>query len=232
MAFERRGHPAMDQLLIVTPDLRTLYVSCPKTGCTTIKTLLAAAAGGTDPAAPDFGRSIPDIHDWWLHREPRWSLLSIDERRRVLTSPDVFRFTSVRDPYERIVSCWLAKVARPNASQLRKTMEARGDMSLLGFLRYIAETPPLARDIHCRRLVDLIGNGRIRFHVIIRHERFEADLVGLFAHLGKPNLRIPPQDPARPTKARERLGELLGKAERDLAADIYGADFAAFNYPV
>ena len=232
MSFERRGHPAMDQLLIVTPDLGALYVSCPKTGCTTIKTVLAAAAGGVDPAADDFGQSIADIHDWWLRREPRWSLLSVERRQDLLTSPEVFRFTSVRDPYERIVSCYLAKVARPNASQLRRIMEARGDMSLRAFLRYIAETPPLARDIHCRRMVDLTDHGAVAFDEIVRHESFEADLTGVIERLAVPGLRVPPQNPARPTHARDRLAELLGNEEKRLVAEIYAEDFAAFAYPL
>lgn len=232
MSFERRGHPAMDQLLIVTPDLGALYVSCPKTGCTTIKTVLAAAAGGVDPTAVDFGLSIPDVHEWWLHRAPRWSLLSMEDRRRLLLSSEVFRFTSVRDPYERVVSCYLAKVARPNASQLRRIMKMRADMSLLGFLRYIAETPAPARDIHCRRMVDLTGHGAVPFDVIVRHESFEADLTRVIERLAIPGLRVPPQNPARPTHAGERLAELLGKEEKALAAEVYAEDFAAFGYPI
>ncbi len=230
MNFAQRGHPAMDQLLIFTPDRRALYVSCPKTGCTTIKTVLAAAAG-LDPEAADHEAAIENIHDWWLRREPRWSRISVDERRDLLESPEVFRLTSVRDPYERIVSCYLAKVARPNGSRLRTVMQSRGDMSLLGFLTYVAETPPLARDIHCRRLVDLTGGGAIAFDAVIRHETFEDDLRGAIARLRTPGLSIPPQRPGRATGAADRLATLLGPAERALAGEIYAEDFAAFDYP-
>ena len=227
-----RSHPAMDQLLIFTPDFRALYVSCPKTGCTTIKTVMAAAAGGIDPMTEDFGLSVANIHEWWVRHEPRWSGVTPRERLDLVQSPDVFRFTSVRDPYERIASCWLAKVARPNNSRLRTTMRERGDSSLLGFLRYVAETPPLARDIHCRRLVDLTGNGAVSFDAVIRHERFAADLSVIIERLAVRGLRIPQQNPARPTHAVEKMAELMGPAERALAAEIYADDFAAFGYPV
>lgn len=227
-----RSHPAMDQLLIVTPDLRALYVSCPKTGCTTIKTVMAAVTGDVDPTSDDFGMSVADIHEWWVRRELRWSGLAADARLRLLQSPEVFRFTSVRDPYERIVSCYLAKVARNNTSRLRTIMVERGDPTLLGFLQYVAETPPLARDIHCRRMVDLTGDGAVQFDAVVRHERFPADLRAVIERLAVPGLRIPPQNPARPTRAAERVAELMGSAERALAAEIYAEDFAAFGYPI
>lgn len=230
MNYAQRGHPAMDQLLIFTPDFSNLYISCPKTGCTTIKTVMAAAAGAIDPLADDFGLSIANIHQWWEGHEPRWSGITPSQRRHLLQSPEVFRFTSVRNPYERVVSCYLAKVARPNTSGLRKIMMERGDTTLLGFLVYVAETGPKARDIHCRRMVDLTDNGAIAFDAVVRHETFDADLTSVIERLAVPGLRIPLQDPARPTNARQRMAAILGHAERRLAAEIYAEDFAAFGY--
>lgn len=222
--------PSLDRRMIFTPDRSVLYVSVPKTGCTTIKTVMAAASGLLDPAAKGFGRGV-DVHGLWSRRPGRWCDLKPRHRKAMLRSGATFRFTSVRDPFERVVSCYLSKVANEASPHgMRRKVLMRGEMSLMAFLRFVADQPPMKRDVHCRRQVDLIFSGQVAYDLLIRHETFEADLGRVIARLDAPGLRIPPLNPGNVSGAKTRKGELLGPSERALAHEIYAADFETFGY--
>ena len=219
--------------MIFTPDHSALYVSMPKTGCTTIKTVMAGAAGLLDPAASDFGSGRNQVHGLWLEEGRRWNRLPEQQRQRMLRSGETFRFTSVRDPFERIVSCYLSKVAsNTSRNRLRRMMMERNDLTLLGFLKLVQRQPFLERDIHCQRQVDISSWGNIGFDFLIRYENFSADLLKVIGRLNVPNLRIPKRNPNAATHAGDRLEDLLGADEIALVREIYEADFEAFGYPI
>jgi hypothetical protein len=218
--------------MIFTPDHSVLYVSMPKTGCTTIKTVMAGAAGLLDPAARDFGSDRNQVHDLWLEEGRRWNRLSEPQRQSMLRSGETFRFTSVRDPFERIISCYLSKVAsNTSRNRLRRMMMDLGDLTLLGFLKAVQKQPPLERDVHCQRQVDLSSWGNIVFDFLIRHESFSADLRTVIDRLNVPRLRIPRRKANAATHAGDHMAHLLGPDEIALVREIYEADFEAFGYP-
>jgi hypothetical protein len=216
--------------MIFTPDRSVLYVAVPKTGCGSIKTLMAGAVGMLNPADEDFGLDQEGIHRRWTDRR-RSSGLRPEGIDAMLTGDGTFRFTSVRDPFERIVSCYLDKVVNEESTYiLREDMLDRGVQSLAAFLQFVRDQPPHERDRHCRRQVDLCFPGDIAYDLIIRHETFAADLATLIGRLNVPGLRIPLQDPTKGTDARSAKDALLGPDERDLVREIYAADFEAFGY--
>jgi len=93
----------MDPQMVFSPDLTKLYVSVPKTGCSSIKTIMAASFGLVEPEV--LGRQKSgDIHNLLVGRAVKWSDLGERGREEMLSSESVFRFTSVRNPYERLVS--------------------------------------------------------------------------------------------------------------------------------
>ncbi len=220
----------LDARMVFTDDLSLLYIAIPKTGCTAVKTLLAGPAGllGRETAP---WRSSPRVHKAWRDRPGNWSSLSPDRRARLLEGPGVFRFTSVRNPFERIVSCYLNKVAPLGGrTGLAARMRAGGVDSLLSFLEAVAGEAPLVRDVHCRAMTDLCRPDRIVFEQIIRYECFEADVRTAMAAAGLGD-RPPPQPPwSNRTNAGAHLAELLGSRERDLVRAIYRDDFEAFGY--
>jgi len=81
----------------------------PKTGCTTIKMIVAASVGMLGDEALKT-RNRPGIHEAWRNREVNWSHLADAQREALLTGESTFRFTSVRNPFERLVSCYLNKI--------------------------------------------------------------------------------------------------------------------------
>ncbi|MGI8840552.1 MAG: sulfotransferase family 2 domain-containing protein, partial [Caulobacteraceae bacterium] len=172
------GEPAarVNPRMIFSPDRSALYVAVPKTGCTTIKTIVAAASGMIRPKA--LGRPTRGaIHNAWRDRQGGWVHLAETERQALLTGAATFRFISVRNPFERVVSCYLNKIVGHAASDyLGQRMKELGVDSLAAFLDVVAGQPPLRRDVHCRAMSDLIFAGAVHYDDVVRYETFETDL--------------------------------------------------------
>ncbi len=226
------GEPAarINPRMIFAPDRSALYVAVPKTGCTTVKTIVAAAVGMLDPKALT-RRSRPGIHEAWRDREASWSHLPEAERQALLTSAATFRFTSVRNPFERAVSCYLNKIVGYDTDDhLGRHMKGLGVDTLLSFLEVVAGQPPLFRDVHCRAMTDLTHIGAVAYDDIVRYETFEADLRRIMVNLNVSTLDIPRPARRNRTDAGSRLHELLGPRECDLIREIYRRDFETFGY--
>ncbi len=220
----------MDPRMIFSSDRTLLYVSVPKTGCTTIKTIVAASVGFVEPGVlsrfADGG-----IHPALLGRNERWSGLTAAERGDLLFGQTVFRFTSVRNPYERLVSCYLDKMVegRPKY-HLRDLLLQKGEVTMASFLRFVADQPPLERDVHCRAMVDLCYTGHFGYSEIVRYESFEDDLRRVMQSLNAAGWPIPKPWPVQRTFAGSHIADLLGVEERALIKEIYQRDFDEFGY--
>lgn len=221
----------LDSRMIFTPDHTALYVSVPKTGCTTVKTVLAAGSGIPDPLGRQYRVSGGAIHKLWRGMAEKWSDLSVDTRTKMLMGGSVFRFTSVRDPFERLVSCYLDKVARPRRLTVSAPrLKPPGEVSFLEFLKYVQGQPPMGRDPHCCAMTDLCFAERVSYDLIVRYETFESDLAKVMNRLNITDLRVPRSLPGMTTHARQHMAELLGPRECALIREIYAADFETFGY--
>jgi hypothetical protein len=220
----------MNARMIFTPDGSAMYVAVPKTGCTTIKVILAASVGMLGGQALRT-RSRAGIHDAWRNREVNWSHLTEARREALLTGATTLRFTSVRNPFERLVSCYLNKIVdRGWGNALGRRMKDLGVNSLLSFLEVVARQPPLRRDVHCRAMTDLCHADRIRYDDIVRYETFEADLRRIMISLNVADFEIPKPTWRNKTDAGLHMRELLGPRECDLIRQTYRADFETFGY--
>jgi hypothetical protein len=220
----------MDPRMIFSPDLSTLYVSVPKTGTTTIKTVVAACVGLLDSQSVSRGGRV-QIHRALRRREGRWSDLADEERREMLCGESTFRFTSVRNPYERVVSCYLNKIADGYADfYLARQLRQHGEVTLLSFLKFVADQSPIKRDVHCRAMVDLCYHDHVSYDDIVRYESFEGDIRRILEKLNVTNITIPKAGSANRTDAGLYLDELLGIDECALIREIYQRDFEAFDY--
>ena len=101
---------------------------------------------------------------------------------------------------------------------------------MLSFLRFVADQPPLDRDVHCRAMVDLCYAGRVNYSEIVRYESFEDDLRRVMLSLKAVDWPIPKPWPVQRTFAGSQMQDLLGGEERALIKGIYGRDFDAFGY--
>jgi hypothetical protein len=102
---------------------RYVCMTIPKVACTTVKTVLLCMEGELSP----------EVLAGKVHHPNRGTHLGgLDTPQVVeaLSSPDWFRFSFVRNPYERLLSAYKSKLGNPNDSQyawLRDEIRAEFD---------------------------------------------------------------------------------------------------------
>jgi hypothetical protein len=162
-------------------------------------------------------------------------LAPLDEPRLYFTAlqtDDWFRFTFVRDPFDRALSCYLDKIVNSVPERHRLLPELGfdpvGDVpSFADFLKAIADQPDGQRDLHWAPQSWLTQPATMRYHFIGRLERFDQDFHHVCDKLGI----VAVTDTVRhSTKASEKLASFYGGEEIRLVQAIYAADFTTFGY--
>lgn len=215
-----------DYLINWSRTHRYIYVEVPKAACSTIKLTLQRIELNDrdyDPANK--------------HRRATSPLLSPlsapGDFLEALASPDYFRFCFVRDPYSRILSAYLEKLAGDDferAMRLRH-LGLRDDAvpSLRQFLEVLAGSDPAGCDIHWARQSDLLTPDRIAYDFVGRFESFREDFEAVLARIGRDADWIADAR-GHGTDAALRLGQWIGPRERALIEAIYAEDFDRFGY--
>jgi hypothetical protein len=206
---------------------RYLYVATPKVACTAIKhTLQQVEMNGTlsyrrygEEHFPALSPLLAPLDDPQVY---------FDATR----SDDWFRFTFVRNPFSRILSCYLDKIVRhiPERNRLLPELgldPATGVPSFKEFLNAIGNQPVEQHDFHWALQSWLTRPETMHYHFIGRLERFEADFRHVCDAIG-----ISPDMPAvrHSTNATEQLASFYGVEEIELVRTIYADDFARFDY--
>jgi len=216
----------------VSIEHRFLFVNNPKAGCTKVKKLLQALSGFDVPedVGAIHGRNgvgfVKSIMDY-----------SLSEQIYLLESPDVCRFSFVRNPYERTLSAYRSKVVGPkkygfiqeDLISIRTTDET-GLPSFQEFVDFVFKQDDTIRDIHWKSQYADLHFDKINYNYVGRFEFFQRDLHTLLVKL----------------KADEKLFSSISKVENasagitmeeaysvDLRAKInsmYDIDFKTFNY--
>lgn len=204
-----------------------LYVATPKAACTTIKhTLQQVEMGGM----LEF-RKYGDEHFPVLSP----LLAPLDQPSlyfAALQTEDWFRFTFVRDPFDRALSCYLDKIVNsiPERHRLLPELglDAAGDVpSFATFLKAIADQPDDQRDFHWAPQNWLTQPATMRYHFVGRLERFDEDFRHVCETLG---IAAVTDAVRHSTNASEKLANFYGSEEIELVQAIYAGDFTDFDY--
>lgn len=97
--------------------------------------------------------------------------------------PDHFKFAFVRNPWDRLVSCWIDKVVTSNHFGFDEPTLERMQV-FEQFVDHVAGLDLDTCDPHVRRQSRLIDLNALDF--LGRHERFEHDMELVFGRLGLP----------------------------------------------
>jgi len=229
---------ASEDLVNVAPALGVIYVSVPKVASTRIKLTLAEAVGRHSLAR---GRR-PRLRG--LHG-PR--SMTVGSFHRLATDPGTLRFSFVRNPYARMVSCWADKWQdRPlvngdalidrylaHRTEIDAALPAGADrtLSFADFVTYASALAERRIDAHLQAQHDILAMPGIRLDFIGRIERFAADIAHVLDHIGAANgVRGEAVNPVN----RSRHGPWEDYYTPALRARIYRAyerDFDLFRYP-
>lgn len=208
---------------IVCRAYKFIYFPVPKVACSSMKRLIADLCEleqKPNPHCIDFefvsGRQLQDFQDY-------------------------FRFTVVRNPWNRLVSCYKHKIqhfSRVNNGRLfigferyNKILPIKAfypEMSFDQFVKAVCLIPDVLSDEHFRSQKRLISDpkGHLLVEKVIKYENFDKDLTSIFKILGVPDLNIPHVNRTNPSNYRHYYDTQL----KNLVARRYRSDIEMFGY--
>jgi len=224
------------RIAVLLPEQRLIYFSTPKVASTTLKATLWRLGLG-DPA---FVPPQP-MHNA-RHMSPLKLLpqLGFDDLVQWINQSGHRRFCFVRNPYTRLLSCYLHKIRGVDSSSQAGALDLRASLSATGssdaisfgqFVEAVGRQSPMEMNPHWRvQTVHLLWD-RVAYDFVGRIEEFEADLGRLGSLIGidlGPYLHVRRK---HETGAAAIAGEFYSPALQARVYDIYRADFSAFAYP-
>lgn len=224
----------------VLPEQRIIHLCVPKNASSRIKMALSSLLGRT-------------VKSEWEANKRKLSGLKSPKRvglsvfHRLATDPETLRFAFVRNPYARLVSCWLNKfcdvrliAANPSVRsylawrQHNDLSLPEGPTSTLSFEQFIHLVTMTAKervDAHWHLQADLLNMPGIDLNLIGRVEFFARDFMRVLDHAQASDaLRI---DAVKPIN-QSGNGDWAHYYTSELAERVYKAyeiDFDRFEYP-
>ena len=220
----------------VSTKRKYVYINTPKVAGTTVKLALNQLEGHPDP------KVLGAIHE----QGQRLSDFSVEENVVMLSSPDWFRFTFVRNPYDRLLSAYKSKVGiwgREYGWLQDRIRDVYGYPShpngwlpvvaFRDFVHYLIEKfdePRIGGDGHFSLQTTLHLEHLIQYDFVGRYEHFAEEFREVLTRLGAPE------------EVKDRAEEVYNPThpihhaiayDRDLASPVYDhyrEDFERFGY--
>jgi hypothetical protein len=228
-----------EELLKVLPRHNLIYVAVPKSASTRIRRTLAQAGGR-------HSRSLkPDARP--RYRGPYGPRnMTVGAFHHLATNPKTLRFSFVRNPYARAVSCWSDKFANkpliPGDAFIDIYLATRQDidpdlpagahwtLSFADFVTFAAATARTRRDVHLQVQDDILNIPGLPLDFIGKVETFDADFVRVLDHLNasealRREAAVPLNESRHDDWPNYYSGELADRIYR-----AYERDFDRFGY--
>jgi hypothetical protein len=147
-----------------------------------------------------------------------------------------YSFTFVRNPYSRVLSAYLDKVATSNP--LYATTPGAGQKATVegfeAFLDYL-QSGGLHANRHWWPQVDLLYKPADQFSFIGKVEKMSGDMEKVLANVlvkpvGRPDFASPHQVKTRATSANDKLDQFYSPKAREAVRKLYLSDFETFGY--
>jgi hypothetical protein len=236
----------VENVITVVPSHRVIYFLIPKAANTRIRTTLGEMTGR---------RSLSLLPSRWgrvgYPRHPR--TISVRAFHQLATDPKTLRFTFVRNPYDRLVSCWANKFL--DKPLVKRKMFTEGEFSIerylaakkdidtplpegpdktLSFSDFVTYATAIAErrvDYHMQRQSDLLRVPGVPVDFIGKVENFSNDIVRVLDHVGASDELLKRVAVQLNKSAISRVSEYYTP---ELAARVfraYEADFDLLGYP-
>ena len=220
-----------DSKYIVHEGRRFVYFVIQKVACTSVKTALLplfeldpSRHWDTNPAGERILR-VHKLFDRSPYQIDRDELLGGDYQ-------DYFRFAFVRNPWDRLVSCYLK-----NLVDAQKNLNASGQeafypgMPFAEFVEAVHATPDEDANPHFRsqHVVVCDPDGRVMADFAGRFENLRADFAHAAEEIGAPGLELPHRLKS-PSRESRPYTDFYDERLKGLVAERYEKDIVTFGY--
>lgn len=156
----------------------------------------------------------------------------------VFTTSKYYRFSVVRNPFPRLLSCYLDRIIPGDSAPYRHLLLAMGKpagtkVSFPEFIQTVCKQKPFEQNNHWRVQVSEICTAAITYDFVGKQETFAADMARIWARIapGRPAPDFAAANKAPSiTSAEKRLAEFYTPELADMVREAYRDDFAAFGY--
>ena len=221
----------------IVPERKFIYTEVPKTGSSFILSELATAFGRRRVAGN-------------VHRRAHSGLIcprdmGIGPFVQFIEDPETFIFSSVRNPFTRLVSCYLDKFANVvigDRSYISNTYIAYRrvagkfvidgrPLSFAEFVEFACETAPLKYDGHWSRQSDIVSTWIARPHALVRFETLARDFADMLKRIGAVPEQVQRVLASTAATTDQLARGLLTERTKARIVEAYASDFARFDYP-
>lgn len=211
----------------VSHEHRFVYIETPKVGCTIIKATLLGLF-------PDlYGGEAPKVsqaHTAFENTEYRITKRDLAAGYRSGEYRDYLCFSFVRNPWDRLLSCYRSKIQADKIA-LKRTEYEGGvlypGMTFREFSEVVCQTPDEDANMHFRAQTPMLSgsDGGLLTNYVGRFESLSRDFKEIFGRIGV-TLELPP--PKKPR--REGYREAYDGRLREMVGERYRADVEKFGY--
>ncbi|MBX2881886.1 MAG: sulfotransferase family protein [Granulosicoccus sp.] len=170
----------------------------------------------------------------------RFSKLDESIQRNALTSSEYYRFAFVRNPFGRLLSAYLSKIARPlapkaeilaiiNGCKVNQVKDLKQPVDFASFIEVVCSQDPLDMNPHWNLQTLQLIVEKIDYHKIGRFENLQQDFAQVCTHIfGDRDLKI--TQSANQTSSEEKLTDYYDDALVKKVHQKFYDDFHAFEY--
>ncbi len=221
----------MNYAVYVSLKYKYVFVETAKVACSSIKLTLQ----GLELEDKNFTREVfQDVHDRQF--SPLLRLQQVPGFEKLLQGDEFFRFCFVRNPYTRVLSAYLDKIAGNSMREKSKILSQLGydmrDMSTqISFEQFITalENQPVSMmDNHWRHQYYSTYQDSIDYHFIGKLESFDEDFSFIMNKLGA--LEYYKQEARHATGSASKLREYYTDDLLNRVYKLYQVDFETFGY--
>lgn len=216
---------------------RAIYIAVPKVANTSIKTALTALMPSEVRELPQDGRRDRSVYA--RHRDELFRGRIRLYKHQIGAYPGYFVFAFVRDPWDRVVSCYRDKIEwgavvedgrlrDPRTRRLYLGREFERDMSFDEFVRRVADLPDKRANRHIRSQHTFLTDrrGRLIPDFIGHFERLAEDFAFVMERIGAPEVTLPHVRRSSGADHRSYYTDDLAR----IVADRYRRDIELFGF--
>lgn len=221
-----RGQAKLLGRCFVSGEHRFVYFEVPKAACTSIKAALLPLFPGVEPDGDP-------LHKGVIHRAFEGSPYQVRTAKLLEERGyrDFYKFSFVRNPWDRLFSCYRSKVKNRRGVWLTETSYSGGqlypNMPFREFVEVVCRTPDEEANPHFRSQAaflfspkrDLLPDFVGRFENLAEDFREVAERIGV-------DLELPHANPSRPADYRRAYGPGLART----VEERYREDVDLFDY--